>query len=297
MSNGVVMFGLNGTARIISNKSNLYIDYVKMAVANAILIKKYMKNNSVCLLTDKKGKNHLEKINGTQYFDHVIIQNIVYDGVGPNTNLQVNTRAMRMGTDTIRLPWQNQSRPDAYRLSPYDKTILLDSDYFVFDNTLDSLFDTDCDILCGANVEEVGQQENLIDYYRLHHQTIKMYWATVLYFTKSYEADLLFKIVAMVKKSWIYYGKLYKFESSRTYRNDFAVSVAIHMLNGRNETKDYALPYKIMCLADKHIMTSNTGIVFRQKNQNWIGSSVPKQNIHVMNKQSAMELAERVCNG
>ena len=147
MSNGVVMFGLNGTARIISNKSNLYIDYIKMAVANAILIKKYMKNNSVCLLTDKKGKNHLEKINGTQYFDHVIIQNIVYDGVGPNTNLQVNTRAMRMGTDTIRLPWQNQSRPDAYRLSPYDKTILLDSDYFVFDNTLDSLFDTDCDIL------------------------------------------------------------------------------------------------------------------------------------------------------
>jgi len=296
MSNGIVMFGLNGTARKTSSKSNLYIDYVKMAVANAILIKKYMKNNSICLFTDKKGKSHLEKINGTQYFDHIIIQNIVYDGVGPNTNLSVNTRAMRMGTDTIRLPWQNHSRPDAYRLSPYDKTILLDSDYFVFDNTLDSLFDTDYDILCGANVEEVGYQEDLIDYKRLHHQTIKMYWATVLYFTKSYEANLLFKLMELVRKNWEYYGRLYKFESSRTYRNDFAVSIALHMLKGKFETKDYDLPHKIMCLADKHIMISNFGVVFRYKDS-WAGSSVPKQNIHIMNKQSAMELAERVCNG
>jgi|TARA_Y100000310_G_scaffold324182_1_gene385721 hypothetical protein len=293
MNNGIIMFALNGVAQK-SNKDEIYIDYVKMAIANAILIKRYMKNNSVCLLTDKDGKNHLERLGYIQYFDHVIIQNIVYDGIGPNTNPIVNTRAMRVGTETIRLPWQNQSRPDAYRLSPYDKTILLDADYFVFDSTLDSLFDTDYDIVCGAEVGEVAYQDTLIDYYRLHHQTIKMYWATVLYFTKSYEASLLFKIMSMIKKNWAYYGRLYKFES-RTYRNDFAVSIALHMLKGKFETKDYDLPYKIMCLADKHTMISNTGIVFK-KGDIWAGSSVPQQNMHIMNKESAMQLAERVCN-
>ena len=295
MSNGIIMFALNGVAHR-SNKEPLHIDYVKMAVANSILIKRHMKNNSVCLLTDKNGKKHLEEINGTHHFDYIIMQNIVYDGVGPNTNVIVNTRAMRTGTDTIRLPWQNHSRPDAYRLSPYDKTILLDSDYFIFDNTLDSLFETDYDILCGAEVGEMSHQNTLIDYKRIHHQTIKMYWATVLYFTKSYEANLLFKIMAMVKKNWEYYGKLYKFQSSRTYRNDFAVSIAIHMMRGKQEIrKKYDLPYKIMCLADKNIMISNNAFIFR-KSESWVGSSVPQQNMHIMNKESAMQLSERICN-
>ena len=295
MSNGILMFAFNSVAHT-SDNSPVEIDYIKMAIANSILIKRHMKNNQVCLVTDSNGKKYLEKKDKLYYFDHVIVQDKQYKGKGPNDNLVVNTRAMRNGTDTIRVPWQNQSRPDAYRLSPFDKTILLDSDYFVFDNTLDELFDTDYNILCGAHVGEVSQQDTLIDYKRLHHQTIKMYWATVLYFTKSYESKLIFKTMNNVKNNWQYYGKLYKF-ASKTYRNDFALSIAIHMLRAKQEVfKTYELPFKIMCVADKNIMTSNNAFVFR-KGDTWAGSSFPTQNVHVMNKQSAMEISERVCNG
>ena len=58
MNNGVIMFAHNGQATY-SNKTQIEIDYVQMAVANAINIKKYMDNNSVALVTDTNGKQQL----------------------------------------------------------------------------------------------------------------------------------------------------------------------------------------------------------------------------------------------
>ena len=40
------------------------------------------------------------------------------------------------------IAWYNKERSMAYDHSPYDTTILMDCDYFVFDNTLDKIFDT-----------------------------------------------------------------------------------------------------------------------------------------------------------
>ena len=295
MANGIIMFALNGQA-LDKNNKKMQIDYVKMAMANAVNIQKHMAHNKIALVTDQKGKEHLETLNGTQYFAHIIIHNPTYTGKGPNTNHFVNTRSMRTGTNTIRLPWQNQSRPDVYRLSPFDKTLLIDCDYFIFDNTLDQLFQTEKNILCGKHVEEIGHQESLIDYKRLHHQTLKLFWATVLYFTKSKEAEMMFDIMNMVKNNWQYYSKLYKFDHSRTYRNDFAVSVALHLMQGKKETTHYDLPHKLMCLADKHIMKTPTSFYFR-RSQGWAGSGIPKQNVHIMNKESAMLISEHILNG
>ncbi len=286
------MFALNGQATDKDN-NKFTIDYVKMAIANAINIKKHMRNNAVALITDTKGKEHLDKLNGTIHFSHVIINNPTYQGKGPNTNHFVNTRSMRTGSNTIRLPWQNQTRPDVYKLSPFDKTLLIDSDYFIFDNTLDQVFETEKNILCGKNVLEIGHQNALIDYKRLHHQTIKLFWATVLYFTKSNEASMMFDIMDMVKQNWQYYSKLYKFDTSRTYRNDFAVSVALHMMQGKKETCSYDLPFNILCLADKHIMKTYKNFYFRTNN-GWAGSGFPTQNLHIMNKESAMLIAGEI---
>ena len=296
MTNGVLMFALNGQA-YDSDKNKTIIDYVSMAVANAKNIKKYMKNNSVALVTDQKGKQQLEQTESiAEYFDHIIVTKSVNQGQGPETNSNVNKRSMRAGTQTLTVFWQNQSRPDAYQLSPYDKTLLLDCDYYVFDNTLDQIFESDKNILCGKHVEEISYQDNLIDYERLHHQTIKLFWATVLFFKKSAESELMFNIMKMVKKNWLYYSKVYKFEGSRTYRNDFAVSVALHLMQGKMETQEYDLPLKILCLSDKNIMIDSQKLVYRYCGK-WAGTGFPKQNIHVMNKESASMIAEEILNG
>tara|TARA_Y100001937_G_scaffold183_1_gene203 strand:- start:2594 stop:3481 length:888 start_codon:yes stop_codon:yes gene_type:complete len=292
MTNGIIMFALNGQAKN-SSKESLEVDYVKMAIANAKNINHYMQNKNVALITDKAGKEYIDKLDYTHYFTHINIIHPKYDGVGPNTNAVVNTRAMRTGNDTIRFPWQNQSRPDAYDLSPFDNTILLDCDYFVFDNTLDSVFATEKNILCGKHVAEISHQDSLIDYDRLHHQTVKLFWATVLFFKKSKEAELMFNIMKMIKKNWQYYGRLYKFDHSRTYRNDFAVSIALHIMQGKKETKEYDLPITLSCLADKNIMPNTKHFYYRYKD-GWAGTGAIKHNTHVMNKISAMHIAQEI---
>ena len=288
------MFAYNGEAHDAPGNS-YKIDYVKMAVANAKNIKKNMQNNNVALITDKPGKVHVIDNGWQKHFTHIILTEDNSKGTGPNTNLDMNIRSMRIGDKTITFPWKNHTRPNAYDLSPFDQTILIDSDYFVFDNTLDKIFETDKNILCGKYVKEISHQENLIDYERLHHQTIKLFWATVLYFTKSRESALMFEMIKSVKNNWQFYSKMYKFESSRTYRNDFAVSVALHTLQGKKETKHYDLPFTIMCLADKNIMLDKKSFVYRYKDK-WAGTGFPLQNIHIMNKESAMLVSEEIMN-
>ena len=102
MNNGVIMFAHNGQATY-SNKTQIEIDYVQMAVANAINIKKYMDNNSVALVTDTNGKQQLEKLNQLRYFEHIIVTSSTPQGKGPNTNQYMNVRGMRAGKENIRL--------------------------------------------------------------------------------------------------------------------------------------------------------------------------------------------------
>ena len=287
-----MMFAYNGQAHDFE-KNKMNIDYIQMACANAKNIKKYMQNNNVALVTDQAGKDHLSKLDAETLFTHIILTKQTSKGKGPNTNLNMNIRSMRIGNKTIRLPWQNQTRPDAYSLSPFDQTILIDSDYFVFDNTLDTLFETDKNILCGKHVKEISYQDSLIDYDRLHHQSIKLFWATVLYFTKSNESQLMFEMMKAVKQNWQFYSKMYKFEDSRTYRNDFAISVALHFMQGKKETNYYDLPLTIMCLADKNMMLNKHSFAFRYKD-GWAGTGFPKQNIHIMNKESAMHVSGEI---
>ncbi len=286
------MFAYNGKAHDF-DKNQLDIDYIQMACANAKNIKKYMENDNVALVTDQAGKDHVSKLNAETLFTHIIVTTPTSEGTGPNTNLDMNVRSMRIGNKTIRLPWKNQTRPDAYSLSPFNQTILIDSDYFVFDNTLDTIFETNKNILCGKHVKEISHQDSLIDYSRLHHQSIKLFWATVLYFKKSNESMLMFEMMKAVKQNWQFYSKMYKFEDSRTYRNDFAISVALHFLQGKKETTYYDLPLTIMCLADKNIMLNQKSFAFRYKDR-WAGTGFPKQNIHIMNKESAMYVAGEI---
>ena len=292
MNKGILMFAYNGKAHDF-DKNQLDIDYIQMACANAKNIKKYMENDNVALVTDQAGKDHVSKLNAETLFTHIIVTTPTSEGTGPNTNLDMNVRSMRIGNKTIRLPWKNQTRPDAYSLSPFNQTILIDSDYFVFDNTLDTIFETNKNILCGKHVKEISHQDSLIDYSRLHHQSIKLFWATVLYFKKSNESMLMFEMMKAVKQNWQFYSKMYKFEDSRTYRNDFAISVALHFLQGKKETTYYDLPLTIMCLADKNIMLNQKSFAFRYKDR-WAGTGFPKQNIHIMNKESAMYVAGEI---
>ena len=62
---------------------------------------------------------------------------------------QINFRTFRYPENTLeKTEWNNIGRFSALDLSPYDETILLDSDYIVQSNTLANYFGCDHDFIC-----------------------------------------------------------------------------------------------------------------------------------------------------
>ena len=64
MTKGILMFALNGQAKN-SLAESVEVDYVKMAVANAKNITRYMQNNNVALVTDEAGKRYVDSLDYT----------------------------------------------------------------------------------------------------------------------------------------------------------------------------------------------------------------------------------------
>ncbi len=86
------------------------IDYVSIAQLTLELASKKL-NLPYTLITDKEFKND---INNTRY------------DIDSNTFVK----------------WRNVGRHNAYYLSPYDETLVIDVDYLVIDNSLNKIFET-----------------------------------------------------------------------------------------------------------------------------------------------------------
>ena len=125
----------------------------------------------------------------------------------------------------------NKSRSSAYNLSPYDETILMDVDYFVLNDSLNKVWGVAEDVLINKKAKSMQHKDLAGPEFRLNPYGIRMYWATLIYFKKSEKAKLMFDLVEHVKEAWHYYKHVYDFPGG-LYRNDFAFSIALHMLNG-----------------------------------------------------------------
>lgn len=237
MSHGIVLFGINNTA----------VNYVQLAVMAAAFIKNNMPNTNVCLITDKQSKEYYEQTSKWKlddFFSHVLLV--------PEKQQQFqNTRSYK-DTRYYSTPSQfkNESRASVYDLSPFDETLLLDSDYLICNNVLSNVWGSSEEVL--INRHAVGLMHNKLhsDEFRLNPFGIRMYWATAIYFRKGDKAEQLFKLVDHIKENWEYYKLTYDFPGN-LFRNDYAFSIAIHILNGFIDSTDFFPP-----LPDDTILTA-----------------------------------------
>jgi hypothetical protein len=214
-------------------------------------------------------------------FDQIILTD------RPDTN---NQRRLYDGVTDEVVPFINADRYSVWELTPYERTLLIDSDFLIFSNQLNEYWDVDQDVMIGNAINDIYDQKRLGYHDRYVSDTgIKLYWATTVMFTKNQTSKFFFDTVAHVKENYRYYADLYRFDS-RQYRNDISFSVAKHIMEGFEATDQQMLP-PVLTALDRDVLAEVsdkklTFLVNYNLDNNFCAAALSNIDVHVMNKQS-----------
>lgn len=232
---------------IFANNTSL-VDYVKIAEINATLVERYLNLPTTIISTS------------------------------------VSTNNTRFSTDHNQfIPWNNLGRYQAYNLSPYEETILLDADYLIFDDSLLKLFDREFDYLLfdkNVYVNRTGTDP------LMGSCSLPFIWATAVLFRKTPKAQVLFSMVEKIQSNYQYYRMLYNIREAN-FRNDYAFAIADNILSGYCLDATRHAPWPIVTFAG-HISdftVTDRNIVVKDTNMAYV---LPHSNLHIMSKEFLM---------
>jgi hypothetical protein len=186
-----------------------------------------------------------------------------------------------------QVTWHNESRVNAYELSPWDQTLVLDADYVVASNQLQTVLDSQQDFLAHRWAYDITGINDFSDLNHFGQHRMPMWWATVMMFRRSDHARLIFESMTMICDNWTHYKRLYK-NRSPNYRNDHALSIALATVNGH--TLDHAgIPWNLASLTPEHQLTQidtdeyRVDFLNQEKKPRWI--QLRNQDFHAMGKR------------
>jgi hypothetical protein len=248
------------TGALIFARNNEQIDYVAMAHWSAKNIERHLGIPT-----------------------HIVTDN------APSTNT-------RHFTDVGNVSWHNHNRMDAYRLTPWDRTLVLDADYVVASDQLKSLLEADQDFLAHKQAYDVTGCNTFEGLNSFGANRMPMWWATVMMFRKSRHAELIFDSMQMIRDNWTHYKNLYK-NTTATYRNDHALSIALGIVNGH--TLNHAgIPWALASLTPEHRLTQvdqdryRVDFVNTENKIRWVEL---RQDFHAMGKKHLGAIVANPC--
>jgi hypothetical protein len=263
MSRGALLFAFN------SPKFNYY----EMAEYTANRIERFL-GLPVTVITDEQSLPAITKFN----FDSTII-------VEPD---KTNTRDKQV--------WINKGRYQAYELSPYNETLLLDTDYMVNSTTLNRLFDVPTDFCCHDTTSFLmnpGVAQEVLSVY-----SFKTLWATVIMFKKTHRVKQIFECLEMVQKNYDHYANIHSFIGG-VYRNDYALTLALRIANGHADVKSDIIPWNLVHVGKNTSIHRDSDTEYTAMFDNWKRGKIRKEyctivdtDFHVMNKENFVELMD-----
>jgi hypothetical protein len=276
MTQGILIFAFNSDG----------VDYIKLAILSAKRAKKFL-NKPVSLVTDSK-----------QYLMDTFPNDIaVFDKIIDSTDNTTQTKRFYNGTNEFKKHvWKNSNRVDCYAVTPYDETLVIDSDFIINSSFLSYVWNQPNAFLIYANHNDLAGWRDTSEFDFVSEQSIPFYWATVFFFKKSKLNESFFTLIKHIKENWIYFVKLYQLNSTK-FRNDIAFSIAIHMMNGFTKG-DFATPIanKLSYTLDRDFLVKQTAqsMTFLVQAKNSVDSyTLVKTNnldVHVMNKTSLLSI-------
>lgn len=205
-SKGVVIIATNAMA-----DNGRYLRYVDAAEQTARGVRRFLKC-PVTLLTTQPTSGD---------FDDVVVI--------PHRNK--SHRVMVTSKDTIQYSWDNDHRIDAYEYSPYERTLLIDADFFVMSDRLRPWLDADPfdhPFIIMQQAFDVTDRNVYRNTTYLGDQSIRQMWATVMCWSKG--AKPFFEAAQMVRDNYEMYAVMTGTPAT-PFRNDVAFSIASHMFN------------------------------------------------------------------
>ena len=271
MTQGILVFALN----------NGTVDYVKLASDIAARAKKYL-NMPVSIITNAE-------VPDDNPFDKII----QLEDDSPNTkSFADGFNKQARGT------WKNTKRCTAYDLTPYDETLVIDADYVINSTTLQYCWNQPSDFLIYQHSFDLTTWRDNKEFVQVNEYGIPFYWATVFFFRKTQNTCSFFDLLNHIRSNWAYYRLLYQLRTS-TFRNDYAFSIAIHMMNGFTAGSFAGhLPGKMFYTLDTDVLISRSddNMVFLVQKQQGIADYIPARtqrvDVHVMNKFSLLRIIE-----
>lgn len=253
--------------------NNERTDYYKMAVYTAKRVNRFL-DLPVTVITDNET---LYTSGATGYsFDNKII-------------IEANKSNIRN-----KSTWINKGRYQVYDLSPYDETLVLDTDYMINSVKLLDTFDQPSDFVCYQNSGYLLENTpNEI----MSVQGLSIYWATVMRFTKTNRTRDIFKMVEMVQYNYEHYSSLHKYLPFQ-YRNDYALTIATRTINGHLDNPQDAINGKLIHIRENSWVERIDDVTYDVKSDTVVNGKIRQQYIrvkdydfHMMGKDNFMELA------
>lgn len=254
MSKGVLMFAFN----------NGVTDYFEMAVRATKRVNKHLQLPVTVVTDSNTDTSKYESV-----FDKIITT------TSDSSNIKDKTI------------WINKGRHQAYDLSPYDETLILDTDYLVNSKTLLKPFELYDDFMCHNSTNFI-----LVDKAQPEQVSTKFIdtaWATVIYFKKTSRTKQIFECMQMVQDNYQHYVNVFDMYSTM-YRNDYSLTIALWIVNGHSINNNDYIPWNLLHLTNqvKAHRVTDTEYIFFNSSHKYV--TLKEVDFHVMNKKNFMEI-------
>jgi hypothetical protein len=201
-----------GVILIAHNNRN---DYYRMALWVAKRVTRFL-NLPTTLITDQN------TLDTTHHLDNSVFDQVLT--IEPDRNNYLN-----------KINWINKGRYQVYDLSPYDETIVLDTDYVINSTRLLDLFNYPSDFVCYKSARYMYDPYSTNEI--LHANSSGTYWATVMRFRKTQRVQNIFEMIKTIQQNYDHYADLHNFLPF-TYRNDYALTLSLRAINGHMESPE-----------------------------------------------------------
>jgi hypothetical protein len=251
---------------LIFAHDNEQVKYGLQAVWQAKRIKKFL-NKSISVVLDQATADSLDLLiaGWRQYFDKVFISESI-------------TNQKRLYVDQ-HLTFHNIDRTSAWQLTPYDETIVIDTDILIQSTNLNLLWNYNNDlVVCKDSTDLYGRTDPEFEW--ISDKGLDFYWATVFYFKKTEFTKLFFDQCEYVKKNYQWFRHFYDLNSG-PIRNDFVWSIALHNLSLRKNCPVIPWNIKRSNTEDYILNVSDNAIRFLTKDGLCL---VKEQDVHILNK-------------